>query len=148
MLKNKKLILLALLVVGAIALSACAPSKPAETAAPAPVVTDAPKTETEAPKTETEAPKAEETKEEPAQEEAMMELTLEELAKFNGKDGAKAYVAVDGVIYDVTDVAAWKDGLHNGGKLEAGNDVSDAIRQAPHGLANLEKLTKVGTLKK
>lgn len=142
MFKNKKMILIALLVVGAIALSACAPSKPAETAAPAPVVTDAPATE--APKAETEAPKAEE----PAKEEGMVEMTVEELAKFNGKDGAKAYVAVDGVIYDVTDVAAWKDGMHNGGKLEAGTDATEAIKQAPHGLTTLEKLTKVGTLKK
>ena len=34
---------------------------------------------------------------------ASPELTLEELTAFNGKNGARAYVAVDGVLYDVTD---------------------------------------------
>ena len=30
-----------------------------------------------------------------------------ELAKYNGQGGQPAYVAVDGVVYDVTGVAAW-----------------------------------------
>lgn len=34
-----------------------------------------------------------------------LELTLEELAAYDGKDGNPAYIAVDGVIYDVTDVS-------------------------------------------
>ena len=34
-------------------------------------------------------------------------FTLEELAKYNGKDGNPAYVAVNGIVYDVTNNAAW-----------------------------------------
>ena len=43
-----------------------------------------------------------------------LELTLEELAEYDGKDGNPAYIAVDGVIYDVTDVSFWRGGEHNG----------------------------------
>lgn len=74
------------------------------------------------------------------------EFTLEELAKYNGKDGSKAYVAVDGVVYDVTDVKAWKEGTHNGAM--AGQDLTEAIKKAPHGTAKLEGLPVVGKLVK
>ncbi|MDP3387799.1 MAG: cytochrome b5 domain-containing protein [Eubacteriales bacterium] len=75
----------------------------------------------------------------------MIELTLEELSQFNGKDGNKAYVAVDGIIYDVTDVPQWQGGSHNGNT--AGQDVSDQIANlSPHGKRVLNNLTVVGTL--
>lgn len=74
------------------------------------------------------------------------EMTLEELSKFNGKDGAKAYIAVDGTIYDVTDVPPWKGGTHQG-KVQAGTDGSEMIKQSPHGKKVLEKLPVVGKLK-
>lgn len=75
-----------------------------------------------------------------------LELTLEELAKYNGKDGQKAYIAVDGVIYDVTEHPAWKNGGHNG--FEAGQDLTEAIRtKSPHGVSKLDGLTAVGSLK-
>lgn len=80
------------------------------------------------------------------QEAEMQEFTLEELATYNGKDGNKAYIAVDGKVYDVTDSPAWAEGGHNG--FEAGQDLTDAIKnQSPHGLKVLENLTQVGILK-
>ena len=38
-------------------------------------------------------------------------FTLDELKNYDGKEGRKAYIAVDGVVYDVTNVAACKVGL-------------------------------------
>lgn len=74
------------------------------------------------------------------------EFTLEELAKYNGKDGNRAYVAVDGIVYDVTDVKEWAGGSH-WGKFQAGNDLTDAIKsQSPHGVAKLEGIPVVGKL--
>lgn len=75
-----------------------------------------------------------------------LELTVEELAQYNGKDGNPAYIAVDGVIYDVTDVPQWKDGEHNG--FSAGNDLTEEIKTiSPHGVSKLKGLPVVGTLK-
>lgn len=72
-------------------------------------------------------------------------FTLEELAEFDGKDGARAYVAVQGVVYDVTDLPRWKGGTHNG--YDAGQDLTDIIiNKSPHGLSTLERAIKVGVL--
>ena len=74
-----------------------------------------------------------------------LELTLEELAAYDGKNGNPAYVAVDGVIYDVTNAKGWDNGTHNG--YSAGQDLTDAIQKAPHGESVLKDLPVVGTLK-
>ena len=71
-------------------------------------------------------------------------FTLDELKNYDGKEGRKAYIAVDGVVYDVTNVAAWQGGTHHGNN--AGNDVFDRIVKAPHGKSILEKLEVVGKL--
>ncbi|PEG97319.1 cytochrome B5 [Lactobacillus sp. UMNPBX9] len=71
-------------------------------------------------------------------------FTLDELKNYDGKEGRKAYIAVDGVVYDVTNVAAWQGGTHHGNN--AGNDVSSRIVKAPHGKSTLEKLEVVGKL--
>lgn len=73
-------------------------------------------------------------------------FTLEELATYNGKDGQPAYVAVDGVVYDVTDVPEWANGEHKNG-LTAGKDLTEEIKnQSPHGLSVLADLPVVGKL--
>ena len=78
--------------------------------------------------------------------EEMRTFTLEELSQYNGKDGQPAYVAVDGVVYDVTNVEAWKDGEHKLG-LTAGNELTEEItNQSPHGIKVLEGLPIVGEL--
>ena len=71
-------------------------------------------------------------------------LTLAELSKFNGQNGAKAYIAAYGIVYDVTDVKAWKGGKHKG--HEAGQDVSILIKKSPHGKSVLKKLRAIGKL--
>jgi len=77
-------------------------------------------------------------------DDSMIKLTLEQLSEYNGKDGNLAYIAVNGVIYDVSNVSAWTNGAHNG--VSAGNDVSTFINGAPHGTSVLSDLEAVGEL--
>lgn len=81
----------------------------------------------------------------PAATAGEIELTLEELSQYDGIDGNPAYVAVDGVIYDVTDSAAWKEGGHNG--FEAGKDLTEEIKNvSPHGVSMLERVPAIGRI--
>lgn len=68
-----------------------------------------------------------------------------QLAEFDGKDGRKAYVAIDGIVYDVTAVPQWAGGMHNNNRLSAGKDLSQEILSSPHGKDVLADLPKVGT---
>lgn len=66
-----------------------------------------------------------------------------ELAKYDGQNGQPAYVAVDGVVYDVTGVAAWAGGKHHGNL--AGQELTAVIdEKSPHGRGVLKKLNVVG----
>ena len=133
---KKKILVISLLAVAVLVLAGCTQQAPAPTATP--VVTPA------ATEAVTEVPAA--TAEQAAAPQAALELTLEELAKFNGKDGARAYIAVDGIIYDVTDTGFWKDGQHNG--FEAGKDLTvENKTKSPHGVAKLSGAVEVGKLK-
>lgn len=78
-------------------------------------------------------------------EEGQVELTLEELAYYDGTDGKPAYVAVDGEIYDMTNSSHWSGGSHYSGN-RAGRDLSEEIRRSPHGLSNLARVPKIGIL--
>ncbi len=67
-----------------------------------------------------------------------------ELAKYDGQNGNPAYVAVDGKVYDVTNVPQWRGGSHAGGSVKAGLDQTEALGRSPHGAKNLEGLPVVG----
>ncbi len=75
----------------------------------------------------------------------MRKFSVRELARYNGKNGAPAFIAFKGKVYDVSDSFLWQNGnhqvLHN-----AGIDLTDSLIQAPHGLEMLEKFPIVGTL--
>lgn len=72
-------------------------------------------------------------------------LTLEQLKQFDGKNGNPAYIAVDGILYNVTDDSNWKKGSHNG--YSAGRDLTDAISgESPHGTSVLDSVPVVGKL--
>ena len=74
-----------------------------------------------------------------------LELTLDQLKQYDGKNGNPAYIAVDGIIYDVTNVRQWKNGGHEG--YSAGNDLTDAIKnKSPHGTSKLNGVPVVGKL--
>lgn len=77
-------------------------------------------------------------------------FTVEELKKYDGKNGNSAYVAVNGIVYDVTNSRLWKNGLHNdcSNSTYAGADFSQLINSSPHGAGIMNKMPVVGTLKK
>lgn len=77
--------------------------------------------------------------------ESLQSFTLEEIAQYNGKDSNKAYIAVEGIVYDVTDHKEWKKGEHNG--YQAGVDLTEAIlNESPHGKKVLEECPIVGKI--
>lgn len=76
----------------------------------------------------------------------MKEFSREELARHNGKNRSPALVAYKGKVYDVSGSFFWKDGshqvLHN-----AGLDLTDAMKQAPHSGDVFRQFPMVGTLR-
>jgi len=74
-------------------------------------------------------------------------MTPEELKQYDGRDGRKAYVAVNGKIYDVTDSPLWSDGDHQGDH-QAGCDLTEELKTAPHVRSVIERFTVVGELRK
>lgn len=129
---NRKLILVASSAALLFSLSACA----AKTATPA-TTTTTPVTTITTPATTTTTPA---TTAAPAEK----TFTVAELAAFNGKNGAKAYVAISGIVYDVTNVKGWNSGSHNG--VTAGKDLTAAFQSSPHNASTLSGLTVVGKL--
>lgn len=75
----------------------------------------------------------------------MREFTLEELARHDGRDGALAYVAYDGRVYDVTQSFLWRRGRH-WALHTAGKDLTKSLDEAPHGEDLLERVPVVGAL--
>jgi predicted heme/steroid binding protein len=106
-----KRILVLLALVGAFGVTACA-------ASPTPVTTE------QSASTETE-----------------QTFTKEQLAVFTGQNGQPAYVAVAGVVYDVSNSPAWPNGNHNGN--QAGRDLT-SVFNAQHGDNRMASFPVVG----
>ena len=129
---GRKLILLTLLSLSLILLAGCTAQTPQATATPEPAATTAPTATPEA----TAAADVSKT--------AQKTFNAEELAQYNGENGNPAYIAVDGVVYDVTDVPQWKNGSHFG-RFQAGADLTEEIKTvSPHGVSKLDGLPVVG----
>lgn len=75
-----------------------------------------------------------------------LEFEMKDFEKNNGKDGKPTYVLADGKVYDVTDSKLWKKGAHMN-RHQAGTDLTDAFRAAPHGKEVLERFKQVGEVK-
>lgn len=70
-------------------------------------------------------------------------FTLEELAKYNGQNGKPAYVAVDGIVFDVSDI--FINGQHQ--KHLAGKELTKEF-YTQHEKKQIEKYKAVGKLVK
>lgn len=70
--------------------------------------------------------------------------TKQQLALRNGQDKPQIWVALKGIIYDVTDSRLWKNGKHY--EHWAGQDLTEELANAPHTDAVFEKFEKVGVL--
>src|SRR5918912_208436 len=84
------------------------------------------------------------------EESAERSFTLEELARYDGKNGNDCLVAVDGEVYLIEGFALWKEGEHipSGGRARCGLELTEVIdKESPHGRSKLQLLKKVGTLR-
>lgn len=70
-------------------------------------------------------------------------FTLEELSKFDGQNGNPAYIAINGIVYDVTNDRNWKNGSHHG--FSAGKDLTADF---PHKSSLLANVSIVGNSEK
>jgi predicted heme/steroid binding protein/uncharacterized membrane protein len=77
----------------------------------------------------------------------MKSFTSEELARGSGKEGARALVAVEGRVYDVSESKRWAGGRHMN-RHDAGQDLSVAIKGAPHGPEVLDRFATAGVYKR
>lgn len=74
-------------------------------------------------------------------------ITEKELSEFNGRDGKPPYVAIDGIVYDLSKINKWKNGNHHG--MLAGQVLTDEYYRSHSKKINLIKKSKVvGRLKK
>jgi len=73
-------------------------------------------------------------------------FTLAQLAAYNGMNGAKAYVAFNGKVYDVTNYGSWGTGSHHG--IKAGTDITAAFANSPHTTSMFDSIPVIGTLTK
>lgn len=68
-----------------------------------------------------------------------------ELRAFNGEGGRPAYIAYDGVVYDVTDAPNWRGGMHRNLHY-SGLDLTRSLRKAPHDASVFRRVRRVGRL--
>ena len=73
------------------------------------------------------------------------DMSVEELSSFTGKDDSPAYFAYQGMIYNASGSKLWRKGLHVG-KHQAGYDLTDVLKLAPHGEDRIFRLPVVGKL--
>jgi len=75
----------------------------------------------------------------------MRNFTLRELAYFDGTMGKPAYVAINGIVYDVGRNPKWREAMYRG--LIAGRDLTSQVRNSQELNKQLSKVPKVGILK-
>jgi predicted heme/steroid binding protein/uncharacterized membrane protein len=72
-------------------------------------------------------------------------ITPDQLSHFDGKEGRPAYIAYKGIVYDVSQGRLWKNGAHVM-RHSAGNDLTDMLKNAPHGEDKILAMPQLGML--
>jgi predicted heme/steroid binding protein/uncharacterized membrane protein len=72
-------------------------------------------------------------------------MTASQLSHFDGKEGRPAYIAYRSIIYDMSNSRLWKNGSHVV-KHAAGNDLTEMLKNAPHGEDKVLAMPQVGML--
>jgi len=75
----------------------------------------------------------------------MREFTTAELARYNGRGGAAAYIGCNGKVYDLSGSFLWQRGRHQV-LHQAGADLTEELTKAPHGMDLLVGFPVVGSL--
>ncbi len=75
----------------------------------------------------------------------IMEISKKDLTGYDGKNGNPAYVGYMGKVYDVSSSPIWIDGEHQFSH-NAGQDLTEAMADAPHADEVFETFSVVGTL--
>ncbi|MBA4374153.1 MAG: cytochrome B5 [Thermodesulfovibrio sp.] len=73
------------------------------------------------------------------------DMTLEQLAQCDGKEGRPAYIAYKGTIYNIAASRLWVGGDHMK-RHHAGTDLTDILNQAPHGEEKILAMPVIGNL--
>lgn len=69
-------------------------------------------------------------------------FTREELAEYDGQEGRPAYVAYEGLVYDVSESDEFPEGDHY--DYMAGEDHTDNMDEAPHDEEVMEEVPVIG----
>ena len=72
-------------------------------------------------------------------------FTVDELLRYDGRDGRSAYVGFAGHVYDVSGSYHWRGGRHHVVHF-AGRDITRELEQAPHGVEMLGRVPVIGDL--
>jgi len=77
----------------------------------------------------------------------MKMISLKKLAAYDGKNGHPAWVAFEGLVYDITESFLWQNGEHQA-LHKAGCDLTKEMANAPHGVEMFEGFPVVAKLKR
>ena len=72
------------------------------------------------------------------------EISKRKLSLNNGQDNETIWVAYQRLVYDVTESRLWKNGKHY--EHWAGQDLTEELEDAPHGVRVFDKFECVGRL--
>lgn len=78
--------------------------------------------------------------------ELLPEITRAQLALRNGQDKPEIWIALNGIVYDVTTSRLWRNGKHY--EHWAGQDLTPELKDAPHTDKVFDKFKPIGRLVK